>query len=57
VGVELGPAFIGVERLVERVDVAVLVSRGDHQCRRDDDEPRDALGVVRGEEERALCSE
>jgi hypothetical protein len=31
VGVELRPALIGVELLVERVGVAVRVSRGDHQ--------------------------
>ena len=55
--VVLRPALVGVELLVERVDRALRGGPARGRRRADEDDPVDALGVVRGEEQVALRAE
>ena len=56
VGVELRPALVGVERLVER-DVAIGVAGRERERRRDEDDALDPLRVLCGENQRPLRAE
>ena len=55
VAVVLRPTLVGVERLVERVRVALGVARGQPNRRTDVNDPVDTLGMVGGEDRPPQC--